>query len=124
MTLTVATCQFPIDSDIRRNFEYISQQMTDAKSQGAQVAHFPEGALSGYAGVDFSSFEGFNWDLLKASTLDVIALARKLRLWVILGSAHRLSGDHKPHNSLYIINDAGHLIDRYDKMFCAGDAAG
>ncbi len=49
--------------------------------------------------------------------------AAALQLWVILGSTHPLSGDHKPHNSLYIINADGKLIDRYDKMFCAGDAS-
>jgi deaminated glutathione amidase len=43
---------------------------------------------------------------------------------VVLGSAHRLTYPHKPHNSLYVISDAGRLIERYDKRFCAGDAAG
>ena len=48
---------------------------------------------------------------------------------MVLGSAHRLTGDHKPHNSLYIISDTGRLVDRYDKRFCrrrprqAGDLA-
>ena len=51
-----------------------------------------------------------------------MALARELRLWVILGSSHRLSAGHKPHNSLYLIDDRGSLRDRYDKMFCTGDA--
>jgi len=40
---------------------------------------------------------------------------------VILGSAHPLSGLHKPHNSLYIINPDGQIIDRYDKRFCSGN---
>jgi predicted amidohydrolase len=42
----------------------------------------------------------------------VLDLARQCSLWVILGSAHRLTGRHKPHNSLYIINDHGTLVDR------------
>jgi hypothetical protein len=33
-------------------------------SRKMRVAHFPEGALSGYAGIDFASFEGFGWDRL------------------------------------------------------------
>lgn len=49
---------------------------------------------------------------------------RELRLWVVLGSTHRLTGRHKPHNSLYIITPRGELSDRYDKMFCAGDRTG
>ena len=124
MKLTVATCQFPVSADIHRNLTFILRQMRTAKRRGAQVAHFSESSLSGYAGVDFSSFAGFDWDLLTQSTRQVMALAKELRLWVILGSAHRLTGRHKPHNSLYIINDRGRIVDRYDKMFCAGDRAG
>ena len=51
--LTVATCQFPVTGDIDRNFAYIARQMRRASQQKADVAHFPECALSGYAGVDF-----------------------------------------------------------------------
>jgi predicted amidohydrolase len=124
LRLTVATCQFPVDPDIRRNLRYVSRQIRTAKDRGAHVAHFPEASLSGYAGVDFPSHEGFDWTLLRECTLRVLDLARQLRIWVILGSTHRLTGDHKPHNSLYIIDDRGELVDRYDKMFCAGDRSG
>ena len=124
MKLTVATCQFPVDADMRRNLQYVSRQIRAAKDRGAHVAHFPEACLSGYAGVDFPSFRGFNWVLLQECTQRVLDLARQLRLWVILGSTHRLTGRHKPHNSLYIIDDHGTLVERYDKMFCAGDRAG
>lgn len=123
MTLTVATCQFPTDADIRRNFQHITRQMAQAKARGADVAHFPEACLSGYAGVDMPSLEGMDWALLEQCTRDILNLAGELGLWVILGSTHRLSEPHKPHNSLYIINAQGQLVDRYDKMFCAGDAA-
>jgi predicted amidohydrolase len=54
----------------------------------------------------------------------VLTRAKELKIWVILGSTHRLTGRNKPHNSLYIINDRGKLVDRYDKMFCAGDRLG
>jgi deaminated glutathione amidase len=39
-------------------------------------------------------------------------------------AVRRLTGRHKPHNSLHIIDDHGTLVDRYDGMFCAGDRAG
>jgi len=121
MKLSVATCQFPVSADTRRNLTYIKRQIHTAKERGAAVVHFPEGALSGYASVDFASHEGFNWDLLRECTEEVLNLAGELRIWVILGSSHCLSGANKPHNSLYIINDQGELVDRYDKMFCAGE---
>lgn len=121
MRMTIATCQFPVSSDIKKNQKYIIKQMKEAKEKGADVAHFPEAALSGYAGTDMSSLEGFDWELLKKCTEEILGIAGELRIWVVLGTTHPLSGNHKPHNSLYIINADGELVDRYDKMFCAGD---
>ena len=74
--------------------------------------------LSGYAGNDFKSLGDLNWDLLRKETESVMALAKELHLWVVLGSTHRLSGDHKPHNCQYVINPQGQIADRYDKRFC------
>ena len=121
MNLAVATCQFPVDANIRLNCKQILRQMETAKVMQADVAHFPEGALSGYAGTDFASFDQFDWPLLESCSLQILEAARRLKLWVILGSCHRLTGRHKPHNCLYIINNRGQLADRYDKMFCAGN---
>lgn len=124
MKLTVATCQFPIGSDVRKNLEHVARQIQTARDRGADVAHFPETSLSGYAGVDLASHEGFDWSLLEGCVQRVLDLARESRIWVLLGSAHRLTAPHKPHNSLYVINDRGEIVDRYDKMFCAGDRPG
>lgn len=121
MKLTVATCQFPISSDVSENLKYIARQIRIAEERGADVAHFPECGLSGYAGIDFASHECFDWALLEECARNVLDLARANRIWVIFGSAHRLTAPHKPHNSLYIIDDRGRIVDRYDKMFCAGD---
>ena len=121
MKLKVATCQFPVEADITQNLGYVLRQMKSAKARGAHVAHFPEACLPGYAGVDIKSMQGVDWDRLQEAHLQVAELAKESRLWVVVGSAHRLSGRHKPHNSLYIIDDRGRLIERYDKMFCVGD---
>lgn len=121
MKLTAATCQFPVSSELRNNLRYVSRQIRAVKDRGADVAHFPEACLSGYAGVDFTSYEEFDWSLLRECTQKVLDLAREFRIWVILGSTHPLTGQHKPHNCLYVIDDRGRLVDRYDKMFCAGD---
>ena len=124
MKLAIATCQFPVDRDIRRNLRYVLRQMDRAKQQRAHVAHFSELCLSGYAGSEFRSYRGFDWELLGQATERVLEAAKRLKLWVILGSSHRLTGRHKPHNSLYIINDQGRIVDRYDKMFCTGSRSG
>lgn len=123
MKLSVATCQFPTSADMQSNCQYVSQLMKQAREQGAEVAHFPEACLSGYAGADLASYDGFDWQLLHDCTCQIMALAGALELWTILGSTHQLSAPHKPHNSLYIISHRGQLLDRYDKRFCAGDAS-
>jgi len=89
-----------------------------AKKVGADIVHFSECALSGYVGTDFANFNGYDWDLLRQETEGIMALAKELGLWVVLGSTHRLTEPSKPHNSLYLINPAGRIVDRYDKRFC------
>ena len=133
--LKVATCQFAVSRSIRRNARAIREFMRKASKARADVVHFSECALSGYVGTDFANFEGYDWDLLKSETKEILSLAGKLRLWVVLGSTHRLTpGDprlrhsgasirgqaepNKPHNSLYLIDHEGKIVDRYDKRFC------
>ena len=74
--------------------------------------------MSGYIGADFANFDGFDWELLKKETLNIMSLAGKLGLWVVLGSTHRLTEPNPPHNSLYLIGPDGKIKDRYDKCFC------
>jgi len=117
-TLKAATCQFAVGSLISRNSNRICDYMKRAARAGAEIVHFPECALSGYVGTDFPNFEGYNWELLKEETGKIMLLAGRLGIWVVLGSTHRLTEPNKPHNSLYLINHEGRIIDRYDKRFC------
>lgn len=117
-TLRIATCQFAVGADIRRNSREIRSFLRKAKEAGADIVHFPECALSGYVGTDFATFDGYDWQLLKDETEKIMALAGELKLWVVLGSSHRLTGRNKPHNSLYLITPEGRIADRYDKRFC------
>jgi predicted amidohydrolase len=118
--LVIASCQFPISSSISENYEWIKNQMIEAKLKKADVVHFAECALSGYPGVDLKTLDGFNWQLLYEKTDSILKLANQLGIWVVLGSIHRLSEGVKPHNSLYVIDADGNIIDRYDKRFCTG----
>ncbi|MEA1938757.1 MAG: carbon-nitrogen hydrolase family protein [Pseudomonadota bacterium] len=118
--LRVATCQFPVGADVRANAERIRAQMREARQQGADVVHFCESALPGYVGADHPTLKGFDWELLTKETKSILALAAELKLWVVLGSMHRLSGGNKPHNCLYLIGPDGKIVDRYDKRFCTG----
>ena len=117
--MKIATCQFPVSANIRRNAVAIEEQLVAAAKQGAQVVHFPECALSGYAGVDFQDWSAFGWDLLNEESCRIVRLAKTHRIWLLLGSSHRLSR-HLPHNSVYVVNPSGKIVDRYDKRFCTG----
>ena len=115
--LTIATCQLPVSANINRNAAAIETQIVAGAQQGAEVIHFPECALSGYAGVDFCDWSGFNWNLLADHTRRIATLAKAHRVWLLLGSTHPLK-KHLPHNCVYVINPSGKIVDRYDKRFC------
>lgn len=118
--IRIASCQFPVSADIMENYRFIEAQITEAKLKKADVVHFPECALSGYPGTDMMSLEKFRWNELHSMTDSVMSLAKSLNIWVIMGSLHKLSGNNKPHNCLYVINPEGKITDRYDKRFCTG----
>lgn len=118
--LLLATCQFPVSADVAANAEWIRKQLRQAHALDADVVHFPECALSGYAGVDHKTLDDFDWPKQREQLESILSLADELDLWVVLGCAHRLSDGIKPHNSLYVIDSEGTIVDRYDKRFCTG----
>ncbi len=113
--LKVATCQFPVSGEVTANLRYIKQFMGEAAKNNADIIHFSEAALSGYPPGDILSFENYDWETLKAATREIMALAKELKIWVILGSAHFIEEGIKPLNCLYIISDDGTIAGRYDK---------
>ena len=90
--------------------------MRTAARRGAEVVHFSETALSGYAGAQFESFDGYPWDVLADETARIRASAAQLGLWTILGSTHRRRRG-RPLNCLYLIDPGGRIVKRYDKSF-------
>ncbi len=114
--IRVAAAQSPVRCDPVANGAAVRALMHAAHAHGARLAHFPEGAISGYAGQDKPRFAGWHIDWAPVHTqLDLVAaLATELRLWVVIGGNHRLTSPHRPHNSLYVISDRG-LVGRYDK---------
>ncbi|WP_176960461.1 nitrilase-related carbon-nitrogen hydrolase [Ensifer sp. YR511] len=65
--LKVATCQIPVEYDIRRNLQHILELIPHAAMAGADVAHFPECALSGYGPASWPDWNGFQWSALGAA---------------------------------------------------------
>ncbi|MEK6238423.1 MAG: carbon-nitrogen hydrolase family protein, partial [Planctomycetales bacterium] len=121
MKFRAAVCQFPVTGNVNRNCRWIRKQMKQAARKGAAIALFPECALGGYAGFHLDSFREYDWDAAERVAERVMKQARELKMWTAFGANHRLTGKHKPHNSLYLVSDEGRIVDRYDKRFCLGD---
>lgn len=117
--LRIATCQFPISANIKRNCDFMVRQIDQSAQRGAKIVHFGECALSGYCGVDFKTWSGFNWGLLQTSFERLQWVAEQHQVWLVFGSSHRLTGEHLPHNSVYVVDSSGVLITRYDKRRCS-----
>lgn len=73
----------PGEADVQANLRYIVRQMRLANVRAAHVAHFPQGALSGYVGSDFETFEDFDWHAVGQAIDRVLDLAGELGIWVV-----------------------------------------
>jgi len=118
--LIVATCQFPVSGDIEKNVLYILKQMEEAKTKKADIVHFSESCLSGYAGTDFKSYSEQNEILIQNSLEKIIQHSSELGIWVIVGSHHFEKNNNLPFNCLWLIDDEGKIVARYDKRFLTG----
>ena len=118
--LVTATCQFPVSADIKKNESYVLKQLAETKAKGAEVTHFSESSLSGYAGMDFKNFKDQDKILLSESLENITKLASKLKIWVIIGSHHFEENNKLQYNCLWIIDENGKICNRYDKRFCTG----
>lgn len=112
---------------LRESGAQIRQLMRDAAAAGADLAQFPEGAIT-YPGKYVMSSAGpgtlaaadwsrVDWDVMREEAEQVAVLAGELALWTVFGSLHPLTPPRRPHNSLYVVTPAGRLIARYDKRY-------
>ncbi len=115
----LATAQNHISADVRENGHCIRELMCAARRAGADLIHFPEGALSGYVKRQISDWAQVDWAALDEELEHTASLANELNLWVVLGANHRFVSPYRPHNSLYVISDKGHVQGRYDKRWCS-----
>ncbi len=117
--IRIAVAQPPITKDAKENGAKVRELMREAATGKARLIQFPEGQLSGYAKEQIEDWSEVDWQVVHDELEKIKELAGKLKLWVVLGSAHPLTPPNRPHNSLYVISDAGELVDRYDKRFCS-----
>lgn len=117
--LRIATVQFAESFDPWRNARIVCRYLSAAHGRRADIVHFHEACLSGYLARHGAPKPGkVDWTALRQATEAVCDQARRLGLWVILGSSHPLTPPHKPTNCLYLIGPDGTIRDRYDKRFC------
>ncbi len=117
--IRVATCQFAESFNPEKNTAVIVRYMAKAKARRADIVHFHEAALTGYlARKGAPLLKEIDWDAVRIAAEGICNEAKRLKLWVVLGSAHRLTQPHKPTNCLYLIGPDGKIRDRYDKRFC------
>ena len=132
-TLRLAVAQSTVCEDpgdvaaLRASGAEIRALMRQASAGGARLVQFPEGAItypskyvvsSGAPGtVADADWSRADWEVLREEAGAVAELAGELGLWVVFGSIHPLTPPHRPHNSLYVVSDAGELVARYDKRF-------
>ena len=119
MTLKIATTQPAGTADARENGRIVGELMREAAAADVRLIQFPEGFLSGYAKEQIADWGDVNWDAVRDELHAIADLAVELGIWVVLGSAHPLTPPNRPHNSLYVISDQGHVVTRYDKRFCS-----
>ncbi|WP_129667034.1 carbon-nitrogen hydrolase family protein [Phytoactinopolyspora endophytica] len=116
----------PRDKDaVRASGQEIRRLMREARDSDARLIHFPEGALcwahklkmsvNGPDHIGPADWDRAEWNVLRDELAEIMELARELRLWTVVGSIHRLTPPHRPHNSLYVISDRGEVATRYDE---------
>ncbi|MBB3809886.1 carbon-nitrogen hydrolase family protein [Pseudochelatococcus contaminans] len=121
--LSIAVAQSHVTADVQTNGRHIRALMQRASDKGARLIQFTECALSGRARNHINNWHRVDWDVIDTELAETAALARKLKLWTVVGCNHRLPPPSEPHNSLYVISDKGVLITRYDKRLCASDGS-
>jgi len=119
--LKLATAQIEISADARRNGRVMRRAMSQAARRGARLIHFPEGALSGYVGAQIENWATVDWNVLREELEETAEAAGKLGIWTAFGANHCLTPPNRPHNSLFIVSDAGQLVGRYDKRFVSNN---
>ncbi|WP_097136074.1 carbon-nitrogen hydrolase family protein [Rhizobium subbaraonis] len=118
--MRIAAAQTIVTPDIGANGEHIRAMMVASSAAGVRLVHFCEGALSGYAKAQIghpAEWARFDWQRQEAELRTIAALCGQLRLFAVVGGAHRLAASAPPHNSLYVLSDQGSLVTRYDKRY-------
>ncbi|MGW2839667.1 carbon-nitrogen hydrolase family protein [Streptomyces sp. NPDC001493] len=110
---------FPEGATCSPTREFVSESRTESLPAAGPETTGPETTDPGTTNPGTTGPEAdwsrVAWEVLREELAATARLAGGLGMWVVLGSVHRLSGPHRPHNSLYVISDRGELVTRYDE---------
>ncbi|WP_432944623.1 carbon-nitrogen hydrolase family protein [Kribbella sp. CA-253562] len=117
--------QDPTDPDaLRESGAEVRTFMRQAAKAGARLVHFAEGALCfpdkyvmselGPDQLGPSDWTTAQWPVLDAELAGIAALSAELGIWTAIASLHQ-QPEARPHNSLYVFDDRGELVTRYDE---------
>jgi predicted amidohydrolase len=121
--IRISVCQHSLSDSIEENYRIIKSQLAGSANLDADIVHFPECNLTGYAGVEFLEYPGNNNSIVEEYLGLIMDMAKELSLWVIIGSYWYREGLTLPYNSLFVINPSGKIECRYDKrLLTAGDS--
>lgn len=115
--LKLAICQFAVGPSAEQNGEIMRRQMGEAAELGADVAHFPECALSGYPKADYFDGHTLSPDLVREEIEAMRKASAELEIGSVFGTISPRGDGELPLNSDYVVSNTGDVIDRYDKRF-------
>lgn len=129
--MILAVAQMPLNPDpgdvsrLRQSGDLIRGLMREARAAGAQLVHFPEGALTsphkrvmsstGPEVIGPASWGRADWGALSRELGQIARLAGQLRIWAVVGGICYTSSGERPRNCVYVISGGGRVAGRYDE---------
>ena len=114
--MKIASYQFGITGDIKRNTEIIRAAVDGAAGQGIELIIFPECALTGYPPRNMADSKAINIEEAAASLSYIREISERLGISVIIGT---IAYDNAYYNRAYIISP-GQPLKCYDKRALYG----
>ena len=111
--LRVGVAQMPLTNHLGRNLREMAEFSAMARRARVDVLCFPECALTGYGPRHHESPSRFDTDAVEAALAEVRALAREMRMALVVGTHLPLEGGWS--NSALLIATNGRVVMRYDK---------
>ena len=129
---TVVVADVPTVEVVAAARDRVVAQQAEAAEQGARLVCFPEGTLT-YPGkrhlsrnapdLGEADWTRVDWPSITHALEAIAEQSAALGIWTVVGAPHRLTAPSRPHNSLYVFDDRGALVTRYDKRYLSTNEA-